>query len=189
MIELNNAIQKMSQTEFGIDFLTGEGTKSPESVEQLKNQSLKREIEAVQRKEQFAEARAKRQWERECNLDEREISISRKEKEVDTKASEVSKHDLELKAKENYLHSLENALNGFKERLDDRDKELQSKEREIALKGKINARLDALEQYVRENPSKIKFASAVNEVKAKAQAISEREVSQQTERSGNLSYT
>lgn len=104
-------------------------------------------------------------------------------------ASEAQKRDLELSARESSLNARETSLNALERRLEIKDKELQDKEREIALKGKINARLDALEQYVRENPSKVKFASAVNEVKAKAQAISEREASQQTERSGNLSYT
>lgn len=110
-------------------------------------------------------------------------------KERSLNASEAQKRDLELRVRESSLNARETSLNALERRLEIKGKELQDKEREIALKGKINARLDALEQYVRENPSKPRFASAVNEVKIRAEAISEREASQQTERSGNLSYT
>lgn len=81
----------------------------------------------------------------------------------------------------------ETSLNALERRLEIKGKELQNKEREIDLKGKLSDRLDILEQYVRENPSKPKFASAVNEVKIRAQAISERESRRQTEMSENLS--
>lgn len=194
MIQLNNAIQKMSQTEFGVDFLTGDGKKSTKTVEQLKNESLNKEIEAVKQKEQFLEARSKRQWERESNLEDREISISHKEKELDTKASELQKRDLALKAKENYLNSSENALNGLRKRLKDKEDELQAREAEIALKGKLDDRLNVLEQYVRDNPTKTKFASAVkttkqmiDDVYSKGSSIAQREYSQQPEMATNLS--
>lgn len=192
MIQLNNAIQKMSQTEFGVDFLTGEGKKSTKSVEQLKNQSLKKEIEAVKQKEQFLEARSKRQLERGMELEDREIAISHKEKELDKKASELQERDLRLKAKENYLNTSENALNGLRKRLKDKEDELQAREAEIALNGKLDARLKVLEDYVREHPSKVNFASAVNQVKQVMQTgnqalAKERELSQQPDMAGNLS--
>ena len=46
MTKLNNAIHKMSMNEFGLPFMTGKGTKSRKSVEQLKNESDIRAVEA-----------------------------------------------------------------------------------------------------------------------------------------------
>lgn len=108
-------------------------------------------------------------------------------KERSLNASEAQKRDFELKARESSLNMRETSLNALERRLEIKGKELQNKEREIDLKGKLSDRLDILEQYVRENPSKPRFASAVNEVKIRAEAISEREARRQTEMSGNLS--
>lgn len=48
MAELNRAIDDMSRTEFGVSFLTGKGTKSRGSVEEMKAKSLQAEIEELE---------------------------------------------------------------------------------------------------------------------------------------------
>ena len=48
MAELNRAIDEMSRTEFGVSFLTGKGTKSRGSVEEMKAKSLQAEIEELE---------------------------------------------------------------------------------------------------------------------------------------------
>lgn len=103
MIQLNNEIQKMSETEFGVRFMDGSGKKSSKSVEKLKNES----IEALHRKEMYVETRAQRQWERESKLDDREHSISRKEKDLDTKTSEVDKRSETIYVRERQLDALQ----------------------------------------------------------------------------------
>ena len=49
MAELNRAIDEMSRTEFGVSFLTGKGTKSRGSVEEMKAKSLQAEIEDLEK--------------------------------------------------------------------------------------------------------------------------------------------
>lgn len=49
MAELNRAIDEMSRTEFGVSFLTGRGTKSRGSVEEMKARSLQAEIEDLEK--------------------------------------------------------------------------------------------------------------------------------------------
>ena len=49
MAELNRAIDDMSRTEFGVSFLTGKGTKSRGSVEEMKAKSLQAEIEDLEK--------------------------------------------------------------------------------------------------------------------------------------------
>lgn len=48
MAALNRAIDEMSRTEFGVSFLTGKGTKSRGSVEEMKAKSLQAEIEELE---------------------------------------------------------------------------------------------------------------------------------------------
>lgn len=48
MIKINNAIEDMSKEEFGLKWLTGESQKSDASVEKLKLDSLKAEVEMLQ---------------------------------------------------------------------------------------------------------------------------------------------
>lgn len=50
MAALNRAIDEMSRTEFGVSFLTGKGTKSRGSVEEMKAKSLQAEIEELEQK-------------------------------------------------------------------------------------------------------------------------------------------
>ena len=49
MAALNRAIDEMSRTEFGVSFLTGKGTKSRGSVEEMKAKSLQAEIEDLEK--------------------------------------------------------------------------------------------------------------------------------------------
>lgn len=72
MVALNNAIDKMSREEYGIQWMDGTGRKSTESVEELKGRSAK-ELQA---------------WER--SLQEREDAVAVKEQTIDKKLDQAS---------------------------------------------------------------------------------------------------
>lgn len=95
MIKLNNAIDEMSQREFGVPFMDGTKKKSIKTVEQLKNESQIREVMD--------------------ELDEREIKINRRENALDARESDLDRreqdlHDLEAKASETQNTALQTQM-------------------------------------------------------------------------------
>lgn len=95
MTKLNDAIHKMTQEEFEVDFLTGTKTKSKDSVETLKNKSAKKAIQ-VQRKELEAEKAAverkgKGVQVREAAVQVRENAVEARESAVAAREADVAK--------------------------------------------------------------------------------------------------
>lgn len=84
MLKLNNSIQKMTQVDYGIDFMDGSKKKSKESVESLKNKS-----------EKLAYSQAKKNYESKLKrLDEREQKLNDLEKHLNAQICDLdSKRD------------------------------------------------------------------------------------------------
>ena len=93
MIQLNNNLEEMAQNEFGVRFLTGEGTKSRDSVESLKLASEKARIE--QRNERASERHAKA-WQRECAVEERELAVLAREKALNEREKGLDEREARI---------------------------------------------------------------------------------------------
>lgn len=90
MIDLNNEIENICQNEFGCQFLTGEGTKSKDSVEALKMKSKKAELEVMA--EKVAEREKAVQKTRDLNAKEsKKLFEERKQLEAEKQAFELEK--------------------------------------------------------------------------------------------------
>lgn len=93
MIQLNNGLEEMAQNEFGVRFLTGEGTKSRDSVESLKLKSEKARVE--QRNERATERHAKA-WKRECAVEEREHAVLAREKALNEREKVLNEREARI---------------------------------------------------------------------------------------------
>lgn len=106
MNKLNNTIQAMTQSEYGCNFMDGSKRKSRAEVEELKNRSdikaleadLKRQYdakEALLMQERERQERANKGLiERSRALDEREAALDAREQKLDRKAIAVGRMDL-----------------------------------------------------------------------------------------------
>lgn len=98
---INNTIHKMTQEQFGVDFMDGSKKKSKKSVETLKNASREREIQ--ERIQQIS--------------DEEEtfrIRMKKREDEIDQKEKELDEREFTLDMKEEMLNRQQNELNGLR---------------------------------------------------------------------------
>lgn len=104
MISLNREIEKMTNDEFGVKFMTGEKRKSVDEVEDLKRKSREAEREA-------------RMKEREAQLEAREMQVKRLEADVRRQkdALERDRSDFE-RYKGNFEAERKNAIQGEIER-------------------------------------------------------------------------
>lgn len=95
MIAVNNAIEEMCQKDYGVSFMTGEKTKSNESVESLKLKSKALELEQrenlVEQREEAAAYDERELDKRERLLDERERVITQRESETDGYTNQPTK--------------------------------------------------------------------------------------------------
>lgn len=103
MNKLNNTIQAMTQSEYGCDFMDGSKRKSRAEVEELKNRSdikaleadLKRQYDAKEALLAREQERANKDLiERSRALDEREAELAQREQKLDQKAIAVGRTDL-----------------------------------------------------------------------------------------------
>lgn len=93
MIQLNNGLEEMAQNEFGVRFLTGEGTKSRDSVESLK---LKSEKARVEQRNNRATERHARAWQRECAVEEREHAVLAREKALNEREKVLNEREARI---------------------------------------------------------------------------------------------
>ena len=101
MIALNNAIQKMSEEEFGVQFMDGSKKKSRGTVEEMKAQSVIAEAERQAAEIlRAAETRA-------AKLTLRENRVERREKEQQAKEAEFQKREDALEAQRRALDARE----------------------------------------------------------------------------------
>ena len=147
MIAVNNAIEKMCQQDYGVAFLTGEKTKSKDSVESLKLKSKALELEerenvveqreeAVAHDERDVEARERTVAKREDEADIVYRSAYKKLSEADTKLSEVTQREQAVAKREQSVRQAENsmtvklaALQRRADELEERENELKERER------------------------------------------------------------
>ena len=90
--KLNRAIQDMTVKEFGVQWNDGTQKKSTETVEELKNQSLKE----MQEWENSLDARAKILDQRESGLNERESLLDARTKEIEKQAERQDEQQKKL---------------------------------------------------------------------------------------------
>lgn len=141
MVALNNSIQEMTQSIFGVDFMTGTKKKSKESVESLKARSAKKALEQaqedVQRQKSHLQAQEdalraerdtftleKEKWLKEQNtaLEEQAMTYLRQKKKLD-EDREKAQADLDAQAKrlnedlQRQYQELEREKQGYKQAL------------------------------------------------------------------------
>lgn len=121
MTKLNKAIDKMCREDYGVAFLTGEKSKSNESVESLKLKSKALELderenlveqreEAVAHDEREVEEREKAVAQRESDLEAYDRITHRKREEAEKKLSEANSLMQEAKRREASAKQAENAM-------------------------------------------------------------------------------
>jgi len=141
MKKLNTSIHKMTMQEFGVDFLTGEQTKSKDSVETLKNKSsqiaLQKQIEEQDTREDALDLKEKKLNRLEAGLLERESELNIREGKLNARESDLQAREeaLEKNTEEYTIHN----KNLFKKRksLEEKEKNLNALEdklQEIALR-------------------------------------------------------
>ena len=109
MRELNDAIEEMSQNEFGLQWQTGTKRKSRSAVDELKNKSLKSENRMLKQKNrQLQQEIATRQMTLN-NIQQREIDVERRENAVDERERRVN--DIILSETETQMRAFSDAVN------------------------------------------------------------------------------
>ena len=185
IIELNNKIQTLSMEKYGIAFNTGEGTKSKDNVETLKNKSKQAEIELMHQK---LDARNKRLGERENAVDDREYEVSKKEKEVEERTEKVSEREKRLDTEANRLDALQNALNERERALRRREQELLTESEKQAKIANFELRLQALEETAERIKSE-KLKKAVEQGKAINKAFADGNGVSRKDSDNSLNYS
>ena len=115
IIQINNAIQDMSQQEFGIDFMDGTKRKGHKSTESLKNASKEAELKARENQlkaneNQLAESIAKAQAEMEKQVLEVNNNFHVLKSKLDTRETNIKAKESELKTREANILAQQNKL-------------------------------------------------------------------------------
>lgn len=146
MIAINNAIDKMSQEEFGVKFMDGSQAKSRGSVETLKQRSARlqidRDLEAARQKVKDVEQEAT----------DKEAELAAREADVTTREADVTAREVEVTKKESKLLLRESRAKRKEKEQQDKEAEFQRREdaleaQRLALQGREQA-LDAREQVL-----------------------------------------
>lgn len=136
MIAINNAIDKMSQEEFGVKFMDGSQAKSRGSVETLKQRSARlqidRDLEAARQKvkdvEQEATDKAAELAAREADVTTREVEVTKKESKLLLRESRAKRKEKEQQDKEAEFQRREDALEAQRLVLQGREQALDARE-------------------------------------------------------------
>ena len=142
MIAVNNAIEEMCQKDYGVPFMTGEKTKSTESVESLKLKSKALELderenlveqreEAVAHDERELDKREKAVAQRESDAEAYDRITHRKREEAEKKLSEANRLMEEAKRREASARQAENAMVIQNAALQNRADELEEAKNEL----------------------------------------------------------
>lgn len=146
MIAINNAIDKMSQEEFGVKFMDGSQAKSRGSVETLKQRSARlqidRDLEAARQKVKDVEQEAT----------DKAAELAAREADVTTREADVTAREVEVTKKESKLLLRESRAKRKEKEQQDKEAEFQRREdaleaQRLALQGREQA-LDAREQVL-----------------------------------------
>lgn len=146
MIAINNAIDKMSQEEFGVKFMDGSQAKSRGSVETLKQRSARlqidRDLETARQKVKDVEQEAT----------DKAAELAAREADVTTRESDVTAREVEVTKKESKLLLRESRAKRKEKEQQDKEAEFQRREdaleaQRLALQGREQA-LDAREQVL-----------------------------------------
>ena len=193
LVKLNNAIEKMCREDYGVAFLTGEKSKSKESVESLKLKSKALELE---QRENVVEQREESVAQQEIDVEARERAVAKRESETDIvykaaykklseadkKLSEVTQREQAVAKREKSVQQAENSMTVKLAALQNRADELEAKELEYEEKMQkerkkmlkdIEQREAILKQRENELADKQKNFNA--EVRKQAKSIVERE--------------
>lgn len=144
MIAINNAIDKMSQEEFGVKFMDGSQAKSRGSVETLKQRSARlqidRDLETARQKVKDVEQEAT----------DKAAELAAREADVTTREADVTAREVEVTKKESKLLLRESRAKRKEKEQQDKEAEFQRREdaleaQRLALQGREQA-LDAREQ-------------------------------------------
>lgn len=153
MISINNAIDKMSQEEFGVKFMDGSQAKSRGSVETMKQRSaqeqIDRDLEAARQKVKDVEQEA---TDKAAELAAREADVTTREADVTTREADVTAREVEVTKKESKLLLRESRAKRKEKEQQDKEAEFQRREdaleaQRLALQGREQA-LDAREQVL-----------------------------------------
>ena len=142
MIAVNNAIEEMCQKDYGVPFMTGEKTKSTESVESLKLKSKALELderenlveqreEAVAHDERELDKREKAVAQRESDVEAYDRITHRKREEADKKLSEALQREKAVAKREASVQQAENSMTVRIAALQNRADELEERENEL----------------------------------------------------------
>lgn len=146
MIAINNAIDKMSQEEFGVKFMDGSQAKSRGSVETLKQRSARlqidRDLETARQKVKDVEQEAT----------DKAAELAAREADVTTREADVTAREVEVTKKESKLLLRESRAKRKEKEQQDKEAEFQRREdaleaQRLALQGREQA-LDAREQVL-----------------------------------------
>ena len=146
MIAINNAIDKMSQEEFGVKFMDGSQAKSRGSVETLKQRSARlqidKDLEAARQKVKDVEQEAT----------DKEAELAAREADVTTREADVTAREVEVTKKESKLLLRESRAKRKEKEQQDKEAEFQRREdaleaQRLALQGREQA-LDARAQVL-----------------------------------------
>lgn len=143
MIAINNAIDKMSQEEFGVKFMDGSQAKSRGSVETMKQKSARAKIdkdletalEAARQKvkdvEQEATDKAAELAAREADVTAREVEVTKKESKLLLRESRAKRKEKEQQDKEAEFQRREDALEAQRLALQGREQALDAREQAL----------------------------------------------------------
>lgn len=137
MKKLNNEIEKMTKAEFGCSFMTGTKKKSRQTVDELKNESERLELE---QREQNCEQREQSIAEAENSLLQREDIVSKREQAVEQK--EVDLGQIEQLGV-NYYNRARNLYNSLeREDKEFRDNKAKLYNQSLSRIGGLHTKLD-----------------------------------------------
>lgn len=149
IIDLNNAIQQMTQDTYGIDFMNGTKKKSRASVESLKQRSAERALQA--QRDDLSKQQEKLQAATQKAESER-ITVSRMRMQAEDRLTELSQKEQELHDREQELLEKERlirernrkdkqVLDDMRQQLDEKEQVLLAKERKLQAQEQKNKEL------------------------------------------------
>lgn len=142
IIDLNNAIQQMTQDTYGIDFMNGTKKKSRASVESLKQRSAERALQAQRddlskQQEKLQAATQKAESERitasrmRVQAEDRLTELSEKEQALHEREQELLERERLIRERNRKLSNDKQVLDDMRQQLGEKEQVLLAKERKL----------------------------------------------------------
>ena len=134
----NNSIERLSRDKYGLQYQDGSKKKSLDTVEALKNKSLKAENKRLETEN--AQKRSEIALEQE-ELERGKTTLAKERHALEAKSDALRAKEQELTEWEEMIKSKHRALDSRRERLDDREKDIQQREQQLQQAEQERARM------------------------------------------------